>query len=517
MATPDSLLHSQAGPQWKKIGVKPYQGINTPLFSIRSHQSGGIGEFLDLKLLIDWLSPLGFNVIQLLPIYASGQDPSPYNAISANALNPIYLTLRALPYIENHPDLIQAIDLLSRYNSSPKIQYLEVKEEKDKILRAYAERELQHFAQDPHFQNFLNQNPWVIPYAKFKALKRRNGGKNWTDWPKDQETDSLQSDINGFSLIQFLAYEQMSSIKTYADQKNVLLMGDIPILVSPDSADVWNHPELFDLSMAAGAPPDMYNQEGQKWGFPPYNYEALKKEDFRFWKERLSCASRLYHLFRIDHIVGFFRIWAMGKDNKATDGHFDPKDEAKWMPQGNMMLDLMLANSPMLPIGEDLGVVPNATRALMKTLGIPGTKVIIWERNWNTDKSFIPFSKYPLDSLTTVSTHDSEPITEWWIANPEDAKLIAQENHWDYSSPMSSEQLFQILKASHHTSSLFHINLLQEYLSLFPELTWGHPESERINFPGIVSPSNWTYRYKLPIEDIAAHKPLTAKLQEMLQ
>lgn len=515
MASPESLFQSQAGPKWKKIGIKPYHGINTPLFSIRSHQSGGIGEFLDLKLLIDWLAPLGFNVIQLLPIYASGQDPSPYNAISANALNPIYLTLKALPNIENHPDLLQAIQGLSKFNDSPKIQYIEVKQEKEKILKAYAERELNHFAGDPKYQQFLQQNPWVAPYAGFKALKKRFGGIHWKDWPKDQETNSLQEEIQAHSFIQFLCYEQMASIKNYADQKNVLLMGDIPILISPDSADVWHHPELFDLTMAAGAPPDMYSQEGQKWGFPPYNYEALKKEDFRFWKERLACASRLYHLFRIDHIVGFFRIWVMEKDKKANAGHFDPQDEAKWVPQGKMMLELMLANTPMLPIGEDLGVIPNETRALMRTLGIPGTKVIFWERNWNTDKSFIPFSKYPLDSLTTISTHDSEPITEWWVTHPEDAKVMAQENHWNYSAPMSHEQLFLILQASHHTGSLFHINLLQEYLSLFPDITWG--QNERINLPGIISPNNWTYRYKLPLEEMASHKDLNAKLQKILQ
>lgn len=517
MATPDSLLNSPAGPQWKKIGVKSYHGINTPLFSIRSKESGGIGEFLDLKLLIDWLAPLGFNVIQLLPIYASGNDPSPYNAISANALNPIYLSLWALPRIQDHPDLIQEIDRLSKYNDTQRIQYLEVKQAKDKILMAYAEREFQGFANDPNFQKFQQQNPWTVPFAKFKALKKQFGGIHWVDWPKDQETSSSQSEINAYSLIQFLAYEQMSSVKNYADQKNVLLMGDIPILVSPDSADVWSHPELFDLTMAAGAPPDMYNQEGQKWGFPPYNYEALQKEDFRFWKERLSCATRLYHLFRIDHIVGFFRIWAMEKDKNASEGHFVPQDEAKWVPQGTMMLELMLNNTSMLPIGEDLGVVPNATRTLMRTLGIPGTKVLIWERNWNTDKSFIPFSKYPLDSLTTLSTHDSEPITEWWSSHPDDAKLLTQENHWNYSSPINSEQLFQLLKASHHTGSLFHINLLQEYLSLFPELTWGNPESERINLPGIVSPTNWTYRYKLPLEELAAHTELCKNLQEILQ
>lgn len=513
MATPESLSNSPAAAQWKKIGVKPYHGINTPLFSLRSHESGGIGEFLDLKLLIDWLAPLGFNVIQLLPIYASGQDSSPYNAISANALNPIYLTLGALPNIGNHPDLLQDIKGLLRFNESQKVQYHEVKQEKDKILLAYAEREFNHFSNE--YQDFLKQNPWVVPYAKFKALKKKFGGIHWFDWPKEQETDGLQNEINAHCLIQFLAYEQMASIKNYADQKNVLLMGDIPILVSPDSADVWSHPELFDLTMAAGAPPDMYNSEGQKWGFPPYNYETLQKEDFRFWKERLSCASKLYHLFRIDHIVGFFRIWAMDKDKKANEGRFIPEDEAKWVPQGTMMLDLMLKNSSMLPIGEDLGVIPDETRALMRTLGIPGTKVLIWERNWKTDRSFIPFSKYPLDSLTTVSTHDSEPITEWWIVHPEDAKVMAQENHWNYSAPMSQEQLFQILKASHHTGSLFHINLLQEYLSLFPELTWG--QNERINLPGTISPNNWTYRYKRPLEEMKAHKDLNAKLQEILQ
>lgn len=489
-----------------------HHGINTPLFSLRSEKSSGIGEFLDLKLLIDWLAPLGFDIIQLLPINASGKDPSPYNAISANALNPIYISLLSLPGIDKESDLLKAIQQLNLYNTTERVQYNEVKEKKYTILTAYVERNKKDFLNSSDYIEF-SKNSWVIPYATFRALKDHNHWSHFTTWQK--EPVSL-NDVETHAIIQWLAYQQMESVKAYADQKKLFLMGDIPILVSSDSADVWKNPHLFNTALTAGAPPDMYNKDGQNWGFPLYNYEELEKEDYHFWKERLKAASKLYHIYRIDHIVGFFRIWAIPKEKKANEGHFVPENQAEWGPQGEKMLRLLLDNSPMLPIGEDLGVIPNETRALMHQLGIAGTKVLYWERNWKGDRNFIRFSDYPKDSLTTVSTHDSEPLEMWWRNHPEDAKIFAHFMGWEYDQSLSKDQLREILKRSHHTNSQFHINLLQEYLSLFPELTWEKQDKERINLPGTVSPDNWTYRYKPTIEEMAAHPDLSNTLKEII-
>lgn len=498
-----------------KIFLSPsssLHGINTPLFSIRSEKSSGIGEFLDLIPLIDWLQPLGFDIIQLLPLNASGKDPSPYNAISSNALNPIYISLEALPGIKEQHDLLEAIQTLKRYNKTERIHYTELKENKHKILNSYVERHKQEFLNSSEYIEF-SKISWVLPYATFRSLKEHNKWTHFSTWPKDSIP---LKDVETHAIIQWLAYQQMESVKAYANQKNFFLMGDIPILVSSDSADVWKNPHLFNTHFSAGAPPDMYNKEGQKWGFPLYNYEALEKEDYHFWKERLKSASKLYHIYRIDHIVGFFRIWAIPQGKKAIDGHYVPENPIKWESQGEKMLKLLLENSSMLPIGEDLGVIPHETRKLMHELGIPGTKVLYWERNWKGDRNFIPFSDYPKDSLTTVSTHDSEPLEMWWKNHPEDAKVFAHFMGWDYGKTLTKNQLLEILKSSHHTKSQFHINLLQEYLSLFPELTWGKQDKERINMPGIVSPDNWTYRYKPSIEEMASHSKLSSTLKEII-
>lgn len=509
------LLNSAAGDKWKTIGLKAHHGINTPLFSLRSKKSAGIGEFLDLKLLIDWLKPLGFDIIQLLPLYASGNDPSPYNALSANALNPVYLSLHALPGIEWHPDLLQEIEQLRKFSLTERVEYAQVKVYKEKILKSYFEKEQESICNHPAYLQFLRDHHWVKPYARFKALKKNHQDKHWNEWSK--EVQPSLHEIAYHSAIQYLAYSQMQEVKAYAEKKEVYLMGDIPILISPDSSDVWSHPEIFNLDLAAGAPPDMYNKEGQYWGFPLYNYYALQKENFRFWRERLQSASTLFHLYRVDHIVGFFRIWAIPQGKKATEGFFVPGNQAEWTPQGEMMLKMMLESSPMLPIGEDLGVIPHETRAMMHNLGIPGTKVMRWERYWEGDQSFVPYQNYPQDSLTTVSTHDSEPLTLWWKMYSEEARSFAHFKGWNYTPELSFDQLYSILSDSHHTSSFFHINLLQEYLSLFPELTWGNALDERINFPGVVSSRNWTYRYKLSLEEMMTHEKLSETMKQLIQ
>jgi 4-alpha-glucanotransferase len=512
---PLDLLNAPAAPHWKSIGIRHHHGINTPLFSLHTKESCGIGEFEDLKPLIDWLKPLGFDIIQLLPLYASGQDPSPYNALSANALNPIYISLHALPGLDQHPDLIAEMQRLKAPSKGDRILYLRIKKSKESILKTYVDREKQHLKLLPQYSQFLSENPWTLPFARFKAYKEIYGGKHWLEWPKAAAPLS-QDQIDPHQLVQFLAYSQMQGVKAYADERGMFLMGDIPILISPDSADVWNQPGLFDLAHVAGCPPDMYNPEGQYWGFPLYNDQELENQNFRFWKERLACAERLYHLYRIDHIVGFFRIFSIPRDKKPKEGNFEPADASLWQKRGEKILRVMLESTSMLPIGEDLGVIPPITRQIMHRMGISGTKMMRWERNWEGDRSYIPFDKYPADSLTTLSTHDSEPLALWWDMQGEDVKAFAGFKGWGLTPHLLQDQQKEILWDSHHTGSLFHINLLQEYLGLIPELTWGNLAKERINLPGIVSPDNWSFRYKPSIEEMASHPKLSQELVECI-
>ncbi len=511
--------------QWQKIGATRHHGIALPLLALRNPQGSAIGEYLDLIPMIEWCKSIGFDVIQLLPLNDSGTDASPYSALSAMALHPIYISLWALPHLEKHTDLQELLNPLRTCNCSQRVAYNPVRRNKDKWLRLYFDLVFNEIQQEEAYQKFIQENPWVQGYALFKALKENNDQKAWFQWDQELQNPSNEllsslyqtyhQDIDFYSMLQYLAFDQWSQVKKKADENSVFLKGDIPILINRDSADVWLNRECFMLDYAAGAPPDMYSEEGQYWGFPLYNWDWLKSHNYSWWKQRLHVAEKLYHIFRIDHIVGFFRIWAIPEGKKAKEGFFIPSEQSKWIPQGEEILKIMLSSSSMLPIGEDLGVVPDEVRQCMTNLGIPGTKVIRWERRWKTDRSYIPVSEFNPLSMTTISTHDSETITQWWDAKGEDAQVYARMKGWDINHPLTFDMRLKILQESHSSNSLFHINLLQEYLSLFPELIWPNPDDERINIPGIVKDENWTYRFRPTIYQITHHVSLARVMHSL--
>lgn len=521
------LSHCPAARQWQQIGIKTHHGINIPLFSIHSSHSNGIGEFTDLPLLIDWCRSIGFDIIQLLPLNDTGANTSPYSARSAFALNPIHLGLSFLPYLNEIPSLQEELHTLPRFSTSHRLEYSAVRENKKQFLRRYFDIVGPKILSSQDYRQFIESTAyWLKGYAVFKMLKNKNDGKSWEDWPEAERSPSPamieqiaaqnSAEINWYCMQQFLCDQQMKQAKKYAEDKGVFLMGDIPILIDRDSADVWQHRELFNLNYSAGSPPDMYSQDGQNWGFPTYLWEAIESSGFHWWKERLRWSTRYYHLYRIDHIVGFFRIWSIPPGHKGKEGHFIPEDERIWIDHGQKIMLMMLEASDMLPIGEDLGVVPPEVRTCLSALGICGTRVMRWERKWREDSRFILPEDYLLDTMTTVSTHDSETLQQWWQRSPEEAQLFARFKGWTYQSVLSRDHHREILWDSHHTGSLFHINLLQEYLSLVPGLSSDDPEDERINTPGVVSERNWSYRMKPSLEELASQTTLQSVMRELI-
>jgi 4-alpha-glucanotransferase len=494
---------------WERVGMRPHHGICLSLASLRTKKSCGIGDFGALLPLIDWCKEVGFDCIQLLPLNDSGDDPSPYNALSSCALDPIYLSLSDLP------------EACSSLSSLPRTNHLETRREKKRWLRSYFSRTFASIKTQPEYLDFLAKNSWLHPYALFKACKQEHNHASWTEWPKSQQSLATcrakdPADLDFYCFLQYLAFQQMETVRRYADENGILLKGDIPILISPDSVDVWSHPSLFDISYGAGAPPDYYNQKGQAWGFPLYRWDQMRKTHFQWWKERLRVAERFYHLYRIDHVVGFFRIWAIEPKKKASTGHFIPQDENEWGPQGRELLEMMIDSSSMLPMAEDLGTIPEITFSTLRELGICGTKVIRWQRRWNSDRAFIPYNEYDPVSMTTVSTPDSGTLSYWWKQFPEDGKEFAKFKNWTYSPTLSPEQAKEILRDSHHTPSFFHINQLQEYLALFPSLVRRNPEEERLNTPGTELPTNWTYRFLPDLEEIMENRELALAIQSLL-
>lgn len=522
------LAHSPAARQWQQISVQHHHGIDIPLFSLHSAQSYGIGEFTDLIPLIDWCLSVGFDTIQLLPLNDTGHGTSPYSALSAFALSPIYLGLAALPHVQEHTLLQEELRAIPKFPSSPKVEYERVHEHKEHFLRHYYQYAGPQVLKSPAYQHFIQEaEPWLRGYAVFKILKKRYYGASWESWPETERTCSPElidliakeeaENFQWYCLIQFLCDQQMRAAKTYASQNHFSLMGDIPILIDRDSTDVWQHPHIFDLSYSAGAPPDMFTAEGQNWGFPTYHWTAQTQDDFHWWRHRLQWAERYYHIYRIDHIVGFFRIWSIPPGLKGKDGHFIPQDESLWIDHGQRLMLMMLSACDMLPIGEDLGVIPPEVRSCLRGLGICGTRVMRWERKWHEDQQFILPHDYPLDSMTTVSTHDSETLQQWWQLHPDEAQAFAQFKGWSYHPHLSRGHHREILWDSHHTSSLFHINLLPEYLALIPGLTWPNLEDERINVPGVFSSNNWTYRLRPSLEELANNAALKHLIQELIK
>ena len=511
------LLGTAAGPQWNLIGCNPHRGIVVPLFALHSESSGGIGEYTDLPKIFLWCRGLGFDTIQLLPLNDTGLETSPYSALTANALNPIHLGLMQLPLAMQDYTLKSIWEDLRTFNRTQRISYPDIQQRKELFLRRYHDHYGQVIQALPSYQRFVELNErWLHPFAAFKALKISTQWKNWSDWTESEIDNISDTEIDYHIFVQYLCFDQLQTVKKEANQHGIFLQGDIPILINFESADVWNQRELFITDIVAGAPPDMYAAEGQKWGFPIYNWDALAAQNYAWWINRLRIAELFYDIYRIDHIVGFFRIWGIPISAPSKQGYFIPTDQNKLIPLGNQLMQMMLKNCSMLPIGEDLGTVPPEVRECLKSLGICGTKVMRWERHWHGDGSYIDPKEYPTESMTTVSTHDSETLTLWWMNQTDEARRFAISQGWDYQPKITQDQRSSILSASNHSGSLFHINLLQEYLAMIPELVWENPEDERINIPGTITPFNWSYRFRPSIEEIISNYTLQSKIQSVL-
>ncbi len=413
---------------WKKVGQRAHHGICTPLFALRTQNSSGIGEFLDLIPLIEWCKSVGFDCIQLLPLNETGDDPSPYNPLSSWKLDPIYLSMPQKLELENLP----------RHE---------------------------------------------IKKRKLEAMKDAD--------------------------LQQMCFSQMEKVLSFANEKGVFLIGDLPHFMSRDSIDVQENPHLFIKDFSAGSPPDPFNPQGQSWGFPLFNWQAMEKDNFAWWKKSMEIFSKLYHIYRIDHVLGFFRIWAIQSGKKAADGFYLPADGTLWEKRGRKFLEMLLETSTLLPIGEDLGPITPVVYKTIKDLGICGIKVMRWQGN-------LPLDQYEPFSMTTLSTPDMETTALWWQKYPEEAMALCAYKKWQYKSTLSQDRQIEILKDSHKTSSYFHINLLQEYLYPFSDLRWENPEKDRINVPGTLLPTNWNYRYRPTIEEIAAHQDLAKMIRQII-
>jgi len=300
---------------------------------------------------------------------------------------------------------------------------------KDKLRSFKAEFNSLGSKDAQEIEAFLSDNSYWLPdFALYKALKEHHDGKAWFDWEEEFKVRDKKA-LRDFSAafdsrikfeiwLQWRLNLQLKDAKGHANRYGVFLKGDLPIFVSRDSADVWQHQEFFKLGFAAGAPPDMYCAKGQRWGMPTYNWENIKADGYRYIKEKLKYAQNFYDILRLDHVVGLFRIWSIPYDepleNQGLNGFFDPQDESIWRGQGCELLQVIQSSTDMALCAEDLGVIPQSCTDTLKELGIPGNDVQRWVKDWRVRHDFLPPDEYRELSVATLSTHDTTNWKAWW-------------------------------------------------------------------------------------------------------
>lgn len=302
-------------------------GTQVPVFSLRTRKSAGIGDFGDLKTMIDFVASTGQKVLQLLPINDTTithtwTDSYPYSCISVFAIHPQYADLHALPELKDAKARAEAEKTRAELNALDKIDYEKVNDFKINYLRQIFNQEGGKMMKTAEYKAFFQDAElWLVPYAQYSYLRDKNGTADFNQWPDHQVWDEAErkaladpktaayKNVAFFYFVQFVLDRQMQEAHEHAKAKGVILKGDIPIGVNRNGCDVWTEPKYFNLNGQAGAPPDDFSVNGQNWGFPTYNWFEMLKDGCQWWNRRFKNMARYFDAYRIDHVLGFFRIW----------------------------------------------------------------------------------------------------------------------------------------------------------------------------------------------------------------
>lgn len=339
----DYELYCIAGMIFEEGEYRPrFAGMVAPLFSLRSEVDFGVGDFGALRKAIDWAVQSGLHVLQLLPIndttfYRDWRDSYPYNAISVNALHPIYADLSQLPPLRSAKRQRDFEARAALLRQTPTLAYPEVIALKEEYLWVHYSEQGVRAMRPKAFQLFVQHNQdWLYPYAYYCFLRDKHEGVLPSSWGEDtqynserfaktMELEEGRKRMLYYIYTQYLLSNQLLEVRQYAEEREILLKGDLPIGVAPHSVEAWVNPELFHLDRSAGAPPDAFAVDGQNWGFPTYNWEAMRKDGLLWWRGRFAYMAEYFKAFRIDHILGFFRIWEVPRSQRSgLLGHFSP-------------------------------------------------------------------------------------------------------------------------------------------------------------------------------------------------
>jgi len=491
-------------------------GALVPLFSIPSSQSWGIGEFCDIGIFAKWLRRAGLEVLQLLPLHETGRDESsPYSPITAMALDPQFITVRAIQdfqAIGGERSLDEAVRRdLARARRAGRIDYLRVRAAKYEALRRAFDRFLDEewTTQSPRaeaLQRYVaEQSWWIDAYALFRALRAAGQEQPWRTWPEPlQRADpdaveaaraDLRQEVLFYQYVQWIAEEQWQAARRAAAP--VAVFGDFPFLTTIDSADVWARQNEFLLDASAGAPPDAFTKDGQDWGLPPCNWEMMAARNDEWIRHRVRRMAALFDGYRVDHLVGFYRTYVRPRHGAA---YFSPGSEPEQLAQGERLMRIFIESGERITV-EDLGNVPTFVRISLARLGVPGYRVMRWERRWNElGRPFVDPAEYPPLSVATTGTHDTDTLAEWWESiSPDERASIA-------ALPTVAQIVGDTSSLSRSTFDEPTRDLLLEALYAagsnllilpFQDVVGGR---DRINEPGKVCDKNWTLKFPWPVD-----------------
>jgi len=553
-------------------------GVLSPLFALRTETDLGIGDLEALRQFIDWAAGIGFKIVQLLPITEMGGDHSPYNAISAVALEPT--TLHLAPGSpedlsqEDFDDVIAGHDLEKLRKGA--VKHDRVRSLKMELLgRSFASFS-GRVREDPEdaasFDAFCEaEGAWLVDYAFFRALMEDNGNsERWSQWREEHRTalsarDWLAAQTaevrrrfsereSFFKYVQWVAFDQWSAMRTYAEERGVGLMGDIPFGVNYYSADVYSRRDEFALNWSGGAPPEPYFKDdeftqkwGQNWGIPLYRWDVMRTRDLDWWRQRVRGVRKIFHVFRIDHVLGFYRIYAFpwrptrnpeflplswDEMRDRTGGaipQFYPRDDSTWencaanRREGEEYLRMVLEESGDTRVaGEDLGTVPHYVRPSLRSLGIATFKIPQWE-NYDDGHS-IPGSEYHRLSVATYATHDHKPLRALWQEAFARSGSPEQETKRDLAKiaefagvpPPTGEVDFDtdfyvpVMEALFRSESWIAIVMITDLLA----------RKDRFNVPGTATNSNWSRRMQKTVPGLEASPTIRkriAVIRELLE
>ena len=533
-------------------------GVLAPLFALRTETDLGIGDLEALRQFIDWAAGVGFKLVQLLPINEMGGDHSPYNAISAVALEPT--TLHLAPGSpgdltqEDFDEVIAQTDLEKLRKGS--VKHDRVRALKfDLLEKAYARFSRRSSESESYAANFdsfcQTEDGWLGDYAFFRALMEENGDREtWNQWREEHRRgDSARDWLAGrtaevrqrfseresfFKYVQWVAFDQWIATRAYAEERGVALMGDIPFGVNLYSADVYSHRDQFAIEWSGGAPPEPYFKDdeftqkwGQNWGIPLYRWDVMRSRNLDWWRMRVSRVRKFFHIFRIDHVMGFYRIyafpWRPGRNEEflplsweemreRTGGsipQFYPRDDSTMenceanQREGEGYLRIVLKESgDTRVVGEDLGTVPDYVRPSLHSLGIAGFKIPQWEVKQGHVTSGAEYERL---SVATYATHDHKPIRALW----EEARVAAESTRdqardtlWKIAqfAGIEPREDLDYLRDFYPAmmSALFQSNAWIAIVMITDLLA----RSDRFNVPGTAAKSNWSRRMQKTVRDL---------------